>query len=107
MDHVLAPVLALGPAGILTWIVVGLIVGVIAKLLMPGDDPGGALMTILLGIAGAWVGGWLSGCIFGRGYDLQRIGDLGTKGGLVSLGIAVGGALLLLLLYRLIAGRRD
>lgn len=49
--------------GILAWIVVGLIAGVVAKAIMPGDGPGGIILTILLGIAGAFVGGFLSRCV--------------------------------------------
>lgn len=77
--------------GILSWIVMGLVVGLLAKFIMPGRDPGGLFITILLGIAGAFVGG-LVGSFLG----------LGTVTGfnLGSLVLAVGGALLLLLLYR-------
>ena len=81
--------------GILWWIVVGGVAGAIAKLLMPGRDPGGCIVTILLGIGGAVVGGWLLGLLLpGRGT-----GPTGLIG-------AVVGAILLLLLYRLFAGRR-
>ena len=79
--------------GILSWIVMGLIVGVIAKLIMHGRDPGGIIITILLGIAGAFVGGFI-GSYFG----------LGTITGLNlgSILLAVGGAILLLILYRVV-----
>ncbi|MEQ9366778.1 MAG: GlsB/YeaQ/YmgE family stress response membrane protein [Leptospirales bacterium] len=79
--------------GILTWIVFGLLAGVVAKLLMPGKDPGGWIITILIGIAGAVVGGWIGTQLgFGdvNGFNLR------------SFGIAVGGALVLLLGYRVI-----
>lgn len=79
--------------GILSWIVMGLIVGVIAKLIMPGKDPGGFIVTILLGIAGAFVGGFVASSLgFGTvtGYDFR------------SLLIAIGGAIILLILYRVI-----
>jgi uncharacterized membrane protein YeaQ/YmgE (transglycosylase-associated protein family) len=79
--------------GILAWIVLGLVVGVLAKFLMPGDDPGGMIVTILIGIAGAFVGGFL-GTQFG-------IGDV-TGFDLPSLGLAIGGAVLLLLGWRLL-----
>jgi uncharacterized membrane protein YeaQ/YmgE (transglycosylase-associated protein family) len=71
----------------------GLIVGLLAKFIMPGKDPGGIIITILLGIAGAFVGGYL-GTFLG----------LGTVTGFnfASLLIAIGGAILLLMLYRLI-----
>lgn len=77
--------------GILSWILLGLIVGVLAKWIMPGKDPGGLIVTILLGIAGAFVGGMISSFLgFGSisGFDIR------------SLLIAVGGAVLLLYLYR-------
>ncbi|ADW18137.1 Transglycosylase-associated protein [Desulfobulbus propionicus DSM 2032] len=77
--------------GILSWIVMGLIVGIIAKLIMPGEDPGGFFMTIVLGIAGAFVGG-LIGSFLGWGTV--------TGFNLGSLALAVGGSLLLLLFYR-------
>jgi uncharacterized membrane protein YeaQ/YmgE (transglycosylase-associated protein family) len=77
--------------GILSWILLGLIVGALAKWIMPGDDPGGMIVTILLGIAGAFVGGFLATLI-----------GLGTVDGfnVGSLLIAVGGSLLLLWVYR-------
>lgn len=82
----------------LTWIVVGLVAGSLAKLLMPGKDPGGCIITILLGVAGAVVGG-LIGTYLGwgsfEGFDLR------------SLGLAVGGSLLLLALYRMVFGGGD
>jgi len=79
--------------GILSWIVLGLVAGVIAKLLMPGNDPGGCLVTIALGIAGGIVGGFIG----------TRIG-WGTVNGfdLRSLILAIGGSMLLLVIYRLV-----
>ena len=79
--------------GILTWIILGGIVGAIAKLIMPGKDPGGIIVTILLGIAGAFVGGYIS--------TLLGFGSV-TGFNIVSLAIAVVGALILLALYRMI-----
>ena len=79
--------------GILTWIVLGGIVGAIAKLIMPGKDPGGIIVTILLGIAGAFVGGYIS--------TLLGFGSV-TGFNIVSLAIAVVGALILLAPYRMI-----
>lgn len=77
--------------GIITWIIVGLIAGGIAKALHPGQDPGGFIVTILIGIAGAVVGGWISS-MFGFGtVDGFNIG---------SLFIAILGAVLLLFIYR-------
>ena len=77
------------------WIVFGLIVGVVAKLLMPGRDPGGFIVTILLGIAGALVGGFP-----GRALGLYRANE---PAGFV---MSVIGAVVLLLLYRFIARPR-
>jgi uncharacterized membrane protein YeaQ/YmgE (transglycosylase-associated protein family) len=82
--------------GILTWIIVGLVAGALAKLILPGDDPGGIIVTILIGIAGAIVGGLIASAIGLGGVDGFNIG---------SLLIAIGGAILLLLIYRMIAGR--
>ena len=77
--------------GILSWIILGLIVGVLAKWIMPGPDPGGIVVTVLIGIAGAFVGGFISSLL-----------GLGTVTGFNfgSLIIALGGALLLLWGYR-------
>jgi uncharacterized membrane protein YeaQ/YmgE (transglycosylase-associated protein family) len=79
---------------ILGWIIFGLIVGAIAKFLMPGRDPGGWIVTILLGIAGSFVGGFLASAFFG--YQEQTAGWIGS----------ILGAIVLLFLYRLIVGRR-
>jgi uncharacterized membrane protein YeaQ/YmgE (transglycosylase-associated protein family) len=79
----------------LGWIIFGLIVGIIAKLLMPGRDPGGFVITILLGIAGALLGGFI-----GRALGLYQTGE--AAGFLMSL----LGAVLLLTLYRFLGGRR-
>jgi uncharacterized membrane protein YeaQ/YmgE (transglycosylase-associated protein family) len=80
--------------GIITWILLGLVAGAIAKFLMPGRDPGGTLITILLGIFGAFVGGWVGTILgFGRvdGFDLR------------GLFISVIGAILVLIAHRMIA----
>ena len=86
---------------VLGWIVFGLIAGLIAKAIMPGRDPGGALVTILLGIVGAVIGGWIASAlrIGGRGDNVS------DPGFLVSLVFAVIGALLVLAVYRLATGR--
>ena len=76
-------------------LVIGLLVGLVAKLLMPGRDPGGFIVTMLLGVAGAFVAHWI-----GRGLGWYTEGE--PAGFLAS----VGGAVILLLLYRMIAGRR-
>jgi uncharacterized membrane protein YeaQ/YmgE (transglycosylase-associated protein family) len=82
--------------GVIGWIIFGLIVGAVAKLLMPGRDPGGFIVTMLLGIAGALVGGFL-----GRAAGWYGPND--PAGFLMSL----FGAVVLLLLYRVIVGRRS
>jgi len=79
---------------ILGWILFGLLVGIVAKLLMPGRDPGGFIVTALLGITGALVGGFL-----GRTAGLYQHGDP------VGFVMAVVGSIALLLLYRLISRR--
>lgn len=81
--------------GFVQWIVIGGIAGVIAKLLMPGKDPGGCIVTVLLGIAGAALTGWIAHQTNVLGPD-WRSGFVG----------AVVGAFLILLVYRLIAARR-
>lgn len=80
---------------ILSWIVFGLVIGIIAKLLMPGRDPGGFIITILLGIAGALVGGFI-----GRAMGFYGPGQ--AAGWLMS----ILGAVILLVLYRLLVRRR-
>jgi len=79
-----------GVVGLLTVALVGLVIGVVAKLLMPGADPGGWFVTILLGIAGSWVGSFI--------FNALGIGG----GGLVGFIGAVLGAMLLLGVYRLL-----
>ncbi len=79
--------------GILSWIVMGLIVGVLAKFIMPGKDPGGLIVTVIIGIAGAFVGGYI-GSFLGLGAF--------TGFNLGSLLLAVGGAVILLILYRVV-----
>jgi uncharacterized membrane protein YeaQ/YmgE (transglycosylase-associated protein family) len=80
--------------GILAWIIIGLVAGAIAKLLMPGKDPGGIFVTIILGIAGSILGGWLAAMLLGSGA-----GAAGLIGSVI-------GALILLGIYRMVAGRR-
>ena len=83
--------------GILSWIVFGLIAGAVAKFLMPGRDPGGCIITIIIGVVGAVLGGWLATLLgFGgiSGFDFR------------SFIIAVLGSIVLLILWRMISGRR-
>ena|SRR5512147_2415345 len=83
---------------VIGWIIFGLIAGAIAKLLMPGKDPGGFVITILLGIAGAVVGGFIGHALWGStGVNDWSIG---------SFALAIVGAILLLALYRVFIGRR-
>lgn len=79
--------------GIIVTCLIGLVVGAIAKLLMPGRDPGGCIITMLLGIAGAWLGTLIGQAIFGPNYVAGWI-------------MSVIAAMLLLLVYRIIFGRR-
>jgi uncharacterized membrane protein YeaQ/YmgE (transglycosylase-associated protein family) len=87
------------------WIIFGLIAGLIAKAIMPGKDPGGAIVTILLGIAGAVIGGFIGRALFGYGRAANESGGISQPGFFVSLVLAVVGAIVLLALYRLIKGR--
>jgi uncharacterized membrane protein YeaQ/YmgE (transglycosylase-associated protein family) len=80
---------------IIGWILFGLVVGIVGKLLMPGRDPGGFILTILLGIAGALLGGFV-------GRALGFYGE-GEPAGFI---MAVLGSILLLIIYRMVAGRR-
>ena len=81
--------------GFFAWIVIGLLAGGIAKLLMPGKDPGGCFITILLGVAGALVAGFIGKAV---GWY-----DAGEGAGFIA---AIVGAVLLLMLYRLFAKKR-
>ena len=81
--------------GFLGWIVIGALAGIIAKAIMPGKDPGGCIVTILLGIAGALLAGFL-----GNALGWYRPGQ---GAGFIA---AIIGAILILFVYRLIAGRR-
>ncbi len=83
--------------GILAWIIVGLIAGILAKIAMPGPDPGGFILTVIIGIAGAVVGGLILNAVLGRpgmtGFDLPTVL------------IATLGSVLLLAVYRFITRR--
>lgn len=82
--------------GIIAWIIFGLIAGAVAKLIMPGDDPGGIFVTILIGIAGALIGGFIATGLGMGGVDGFNLG---------SFFIAVLGAILLLWIYRVMRRR--
>ncbi len=81
--------------GILSWIVVGLIAGLLAKVIVPGDDPGGLIITTLIGMVGAVVGGFVVGILGGVGA---------TGFNVWSIMVATLGAMILLAVYRLFAG---
>ena len=79
--------------GIFTWIVLGLIVGALAKFVMPGDDPGGIIVTILIGIAGAFLGGFIG--------TAMGVGSV-TGFNMLSILLAIAGSIILLVIYRFI-----
>ncbi|ATY98381.1 GlsB/YeaQ/YmgE family stress response membrane protein [Streptomyces bacillaris] len=84
---------------IIAWILIGLFAGAIAKALMPGKDPGGCLLTMVIGIVGGLLGGWLGKVIFG----------VDSIDGFFSLSTwiaAIVGSVIILLLYRLVSGQR-
>ena len=85
--------------GIIGWILLGLIAGAIAKAILPGDDPGGIIVTTIIGIVGALLGGFLATAIFGA-HPLDNFFDLSTWL------TAIVGAIILLLVYRLFTGSR-
>ena len=83
--------------GVIGWIVFGLVVGALARLLMPGRQPMGIILTILLGVAGAFVGGYIGTMLSGQPMEMaEPSGWIG----------AILGALLLLFIYGMVAGRR-
>jgi uncharacterized membrane protein YeaQ/YmgE (transglycosylase-associated protein family) len=84
--------------GVLTWIIFGLIAGGVAKFIMPGKDPGGCLGTVVIGILGALIGGFIGNRLFSFGSV--------TGFNLRSFGIAILGAIILLTLYRIFLERR-
>ncbi|WP_395677464.1 GlsB/YeaQ/YmgE family stress response membrane protein [Inquilinus sp.] len=77
-------------------LIIGFVVGLVAKFLMPGRDPGGFIITILLGIAGSFVGGWLG----------KQLGIV-PESGFGQFALAVVGAIVLLIIYRVVAGRSN
>ena len=81
--------------GIITWIIIGLIAGALAKLIMPGDDPGGIIVTIIIGMVGSLLGGFLASLV-----------GLGGGGLIWTIIVAVIGAIILLAIYRAVVGRR-
>jgi uncharacterized membrane protein YeaQ/YmgE (transglycosylase-associated protein family) len=86
--------------GIIAFIILGLLAGLIAKAILPGDDPGGIIVTTLIGIAGALIGGFLAAALFGA-HPLDEFFDISTWL------TAIVGSIILLLIYRLVVGRRS
>jgi uncharacterized membrane protein YeaQ/YmgE (transglycosylase-associated protein family) len=84
--------------GIIGWIILGLLAGVIAKAILPGDDPGGIIVTTLIGVAGALLGGLVAGLI-GLGDPIDEFFDWSTWIA------AIIGSIVLLLVWRAVAGR--
>jgi uncharacterized membrane protein YeaQ/YmgE (transglycosylase-associated protein family) len=84
--------------GILSWIAMGLIVGALAKLIMPGKDPGGFIITILLGVAGGFLGGWV-----GSKLGIGTVDAFNLK----SVLIATGGSIIILIIYRLLFRKKE
>ncbi len=80
--------------GLIGWVIFGLLVGLVAKFLMPGRDPGGFILTMLIGMAGAVIGGWM-----GRSLGMYGAGE---PAGFI---MALVGAVSLLLIYRMVVGR--
>ena len=85
--------------GIIAFLILGLLAGAIAKALVPGDDPGGIIITMVIGVAGALLGGFLAGALFDKD-PMDEFFDLSTWL------TAIVGAIILLLIYRAVAGRR-
>lgn len=84
--------------GFLAYLLLGLIAGAIAKAILPGNQGGGWIATLLLGVVGAVLGGWLGGMLFGKG--IESFFDLG------SWALAIGGSVIVLLIWGLVTRRR-
>ena len=84
--------------GLIAFIILGLLAGALAKLLLPGDDPGGFIVTTIIGIVGALIGGFLAGALFGAD-PLDEFFDLSTWL------TAIAGSIVLLLIYRVVVNR--
>jgi uncharacterized membrane protein YeaQ/YmgE (transglycosylase-associated protein family) len=83
--------------GIIAWIILGLLAGLIAKAILPGDDPGGFIITGIIGVAGALLGGFLAKVLFGA-HPLDEFFDISTWV------TAIVGSIILLLIYRMVVG---
>jgi uncharacterized membrane protein YeaQ/YmgE (transglycosylase-associated protein family) len=86
--------------GIIAFIILGLLAGAIAKALLPGDDPGGFIITALIGVAGAIIGGFLAGALF-NADPMDEFFDISTWL------TAIVGSIVLLLIYRMVVSRRS
>jgi uncharacterized membrane protein YeaQ/YmgE (transglycosylase-associated protein family) len=86
--------------GIIAFIILGLLAGIIAKAILPGDDPGGIIITTLIGIAGAVIGGFLAAALFDA-HPLDNFFDISTWI------TAIIGSIILLLAYRVVFDRGD
>jgi uncharacterized membrane protein YeaQ/YmgE (transglycosylase-associated protein family) len=84
--------------GIIAWIILGLLAGIVAKMLLPGDDPGGIIITTIVGVIGALLGGFLAKAL-GFGDPIDEFFDISTWIA------AIVGSMILLLVYRMVAGR--
>ncbi|MGI8466887.1 MAG: GlsB/YeaQ/YmgE family stress response membrane protein [Pyrinomonadaceae bacterium] len=85
---------------LIIWIVLGFIAGYLAKMIMPGPDSGGFILTTILGIIGAAVGGWIGLHFFGNGADINN-----NNFSIMSVIFAIIGAVIVLAIYRLVTGR--
>ena len=83
--------------GIIAFLILGLLAGAIAKLLLPGNDPGGVILTMVIGVAGALIGGFLAAAVFGA-HPLDEFFDLSTWI------TAILGAMILLIIWRMVVG---
>ena len=86
--------------GIIAFIILGLLAGALAKAILPGDDPGGFIVTALIGVAGALIGGFLAGVLFDAD-PMDEFFDISTWL------TAIVGSIILLLIYRMVVGRRS
>ena len=86
----------MGMIGFLSMLIIGLLVGAVAKFFMPGKDPGGVIVTMLIGVVGAFIGGIVGSALLGRGVNGFNVG---------SLLLAIAGAFLLLVVYRAVTRR--
>jgi uncharacterized membrane protein YeaQ/YmgE (transglycosylase-associated protein family) len=85
--------------GIIAFLILGLLAGMIAKAIMPGDDPGGIIVTTIIGVVGALIGGFLAAALFGA-HPLDNFFDLSTWV------TAIVGSIILLAIYRILIGNR-